>query len=236
VTAVSTENTPQEDSIRDCFVAVFVQSYSNQTRPVHSGYFGCTPPFDYSIIAGLENIPANPLALLKNVYNLTPVFGQVGTIIVNETVRTLLEASAKVQWRRAFIERAYSVPYFPGIPEGDFDDLSPTPDKTAAQIQESLWSKFRCPPPTERLYELHVASAYLKRTEYSDFSEMTIGHDAAKGSSVFRGKALVSRTMLAEYGIVFSEAYLFRPDIWETVSPYFFRPYFWAKQYRFPAM
>jgi len=228
-----------ESVVSDSFFAVFFQGYSDAVpaiRPIHNTFFGCRLPNDYSIIPTPENVPASPLLISKNVYNLSPIFGETGSFIVNETVRRLVQPNSQVVFRDVVIDRAYWVPYLPGMPEEDFETIGLDPSDQPEHTHDKCLKLFACKAPTERFYAMYTNSTWLHRESYSDMTEMMIGHDAPDGSSVWSRKAYVSRTMIAECGVVFGEAYLFRPDIFELINPYLQRPYFWAKQYRFPTM
>lgn len=230
---------PVEPVVSDSFFAVFFQGYSeggDAILPIHSTFFGCGLPNDFAIMSDTEDVPASDVRIFKNVYNLSPVFGDVGSFIVNETVRKIIEPRAQVAFRNVIIEKAYWVPYLQGMAENDFEALGLDLEGRPERIHEKCWERFACKAPAERFYAMHTKSTWLHRGSYCDMAEMTIGQDSPAGSSVWSRKAYVSRKMIAECGVVFGEAYLFRPDIFEQINPYLQRPYFWAKQYRFPTM
>jgi hypothetical protein len=173
--------------------------------------------------------PHPRLRVIKNIYNLTPVFVHMPALVVNAPVRDILAACCTVEFAEVIIERAFWFPYGPGdhAYEQAGIDLQGRSEDVMARFAEA----FPHPAPAERFYRVIVHGTERIRSRYIDVYPLRVAWDSPAEGSVGSRELGVSREMIEEHGLVFGGGYLCRPDVFDMLNPYLHRPYFWSQRY-----
>lgn len=165
--------------------------------------------------------------LVKNVYNMAPVFPAGGRLIVTATVRNAIGAVAEVRFRPATIEWAYSYPYAPDDTSYEEDDAFidlPEADPIIRRFAE----KYRCPIPDTPLYEMIAFRQRDLSVPYNDIRKHKIGAPV-EGASM--DTVVVSRQMVQDYGLVSNMGYQCTPEVFKVLDPFLRRPFFWVGRF-----
>lgn len=210
--------------------AKFINFY---IQPLFAGLFGSTPLIeDHAVSPVRYGEPRNdPLEIIKNVFNLAPVFPCGADFIVNEHICSFLRREIKADFREVKIAAAFYFPYQLGedvldkIP-ADFQDYSPDAIKYLAK-------KYACRAPEERFFQVINPVPDFYQDEYSDFHAMIVAKNAPAGSSIWPKRVIVSSAMLEEYGMVSSWGFQCRSGVYELLRPYLYGPWYWASKYRY---
>jgi len=190
----------------------------------HSGEQGPPPMFGEG--------PFAPVGVLKNVYNLTPVFKLNAGLVVNAAVRDLLTAHCTVEFREVRIERAFWFPYGPG--DESFETTSGINLSGEMDIVLERFARaYAYTSPREVFYKVITHTGYRLGPKYQDTQTLRVAMDAPNGTSVHSRECEVSRQMISEHGLIFSRGYLCRPDVFDLLNPYLHRPWFWTQRYAY---
>ena len=222
-----------DDSGVDHFVFVTEVSYGRREPrmyPIHSGFFGCRLGYDEKP-RQVGSGPFAPVAVTKNVYNLTPIFLMGVSLVVNRTVRDLLAPICTIDFREVVIERAFWFPYAPG--DDSFKLAGINLEGREADVIERFANVYQCPPPQERYYNVIVHISAFLQGKYDDSRVLHVGRDSPPGFGIYGRDAVVSPRMIKEHGLVFAGDYACRPDVFEILNPYLHRPWFWTQRYAY---
>lgn len=222
-----------DDAGTDHFVFVDQVSYDHQVDLVvrHAEFFECHLGRDEPDPPRFGQGPHTSIAVVKNVYNLTPIFVLNGGLVVNTAVRNLLAATCKVEFREVAIEKAFWFPYGPGNMSYQMAGINL--EGRAFRVIDRFAAAYACPAPREKFYDVIVATGYLHGPRYSDLRLLRVATDLPEGFSVYRREARVSQQMIHEHGLVYVGGYACRPDVFELLNPYLHRPWFWTERYAY---
>jgi hypothetical protein len=233
--------TPISDAQRDIDHFVWVtQVRRSKCAPrlhvVHANFFDChigdsisTPPLRW------REGPFDPARVLKNVYNLTPVFtiDSGSGLVMNAIVCDLLTSCCTAEFREVIIDRAFWFPYGPG--DDSFETSSGiTMQGSIEEVIERFAKAYACSAPAERYYHMRCPVGARDGCKYADLRSIRVGVDAPTDTSIYARNAEVSRAMIQEHGVVFVGGHALRPDVFERLNPYLHRPWFWAQRYAYP--
>lgn len=220
------------DTGSDHFVYLNNVSYWDTTPELavmHSHFFECYAKDHDWPKAGRG--PHPPLAVTKNVYNLTPVFIINKMLVVSDIVRDLIASCSTAEFREIRIARAFCFPYGPGIMS--YESAGIDLEGRDEHVLERFAKAFACPAPSERYYEVVAVDTRDVKARYKDREVLRYPTEVPQGSSLYSDDRIVSRAMVREHGLVYSLGYQFRPDLFDLLNPYLHRPWFWAQRYAY---
>lgn len=184
--------------------------------------------FNASIVSGSRPVghprpgePARDMQLVKNIWNLPPVFVADSTqLIVNREVRDLISNYAKVNFIPASIAIAWNHPYEPGK-LGNISDLIDSTGSWNVHL-DSFINDHQVISPDIELYEVCMhrycdyPDKYNDRLDY-ELSATMDGRDGVDCE--------VSPTMLMDHGLFREWGFVCTTELLQLLGP-FLRPYF----------
>ena len=215
-------------------------------RPEHPTIRFHSECFNASIVEGSRPPGGNPrpgeafppIQLVKNVYNLAPVFVADSTqLIVNRQVKELLTHFAKVEFLPAQIAVAWNYPYEPGNRDYESDDAYDHDTDDTDSVELAFAEKYRIDPPKVELYEVIDYGYRIRDYEFRNDPGKYIDRKVYKLTGTMDGRSggdcLVSKILLEEVGLYKSWGFICAPELLDMLRP-FLRPYFfWVGSFPF---
>lgn len=180
---------------------------------------------------------ASPLAIIKNVYSLSPMFIADSTrLIVNRNVKDILSKNAILEFLPVTIDTAWDYPYEPGNRNYELDDVYADEDDLE-RIEMSFAHKYRIPAPQVELYEVVDYGFKVSHRECVSGSGMYWDKQIYKMHGTIdgctSGNCVVSRQLINEVGLYRSWGYICYPELLDMLLPFMRKYYFWYHKLQF---
>lgn len=192
--------------------------------PLHSSFFnGHMLPIRYGCFDFPE--PSKPLRVAKNVFNLAPAFTVSTSLVVSETVRSIIEPRIRCQWQPVIFDLPFMFPYTAGDESYEKSD-----QWISSRYVEPIIARFaeayRCESPKERY--LHVLPSVTRKLQVlpPDTRECRI-RDPDHGL-ITTTHIVFSPTLLSLHGLMRGGGHNATEEVFELLNPFLRRPYFWC--------